>query len=125
MTDIVLRDIDPRLFERLRRIGEARGWDMADTLLQVMTHGLEGFEGGSAPVFADAEAHALEAAIAALEHVPNDPGFALIGRAQAPLPQPAPAPDQSITTSIDTAIAPSIATSIDADFRLESPAYPG
>ena len=37
MTDIVLRDIDPLLFERLRRIGEARGWDMADTLLQVMT----------------------------------------------------------------------------------------
>ena len=72
---------------------------MADTLLHVMTHGLEGFEGGSAPVFADAEAHALEAAIAALEHVPNDPGFALIGRAQAPLPKSPPAPDQSISTS--------------------------
>ena len=117
MTDIVLRDIDPLLFERLRRIGEARGWDIPDTLLHVMTHGLEGFEGGSAPVFADAEAHALEAAIAALEHVPNDPGFALIGRAQAPQPKTPHAPDQSIT--------PSIATPVDADFRLESPAYPG
>jgi len=117
MTDIVLRDIDPLLFERLRRIGEARGWDIPDTLLQVMTHGLEGFEGGSAPVFADAEAHALEAAIAALEHVPNDPGFALIGRAQTPLPTQAPEPDQSI--------APPVATSGDERFRLESPVYPG
>jgi hypothetical protein len=117
MTDIVLRDIDPLLYERIRRIGDARGWGTADTLLHVLTHGLEGFEGGSAPVFADAESHALEAAIAALEHVPNDPGFALIGRAQAPPPKPVPAPDQSIT--------PSIGTSIDADFHLESPAYPG
>ena len=117
MTDIVLRDIDPLLFERLRRIGEARGWDLPATLLHVMTHGLEGFEGGSAPVFADAEAHALEAAIAALEHVPNDPGFALIGRAQVPVPKPPPAPDQSVS--------PSMATSADAGFRLESPAYPG
>jgi hypothetical protein len=80
-----------------------------------MTHGLEGFEGGAAPVFADAEAHALEAAIAALEHVPDDPGFALIGRAQASLPQPAAAPDQSIATSIETPI--------DAEFHLQSPAY--
>lgn len=109
MTDIVLRDIDPLLFERIRRIGDARGWDVADTLLQVLTHGLEGFEGGGAPVFADAESHALEAAIAALEHVPNDPGFALIGRAQAATPAPAAEPDQSI----------------DNDFRLKSPAYPG
>jgi hypothetical protein len=109
MTDIVLRDIDPLLFERIRRIGDARGWDITDTLLQVLTHGLEGFEGGGAPVFADAESHALEAAIAALEHVPNDPGFALIGRAQPAVPQPSAGPDQSI----------------DADFRLQSPAYPG
>lgn len=105
MTDIVLREIDPRLFERIRRIGEARGWDVPDTLLNVLTHGLEAFEGGADPVFADAEAHALEAAIAALEHVPDDPGFALIGRSQ-PLPvEPEDAPDQSI-----------------ADFRLQSPA---
>jgi hypothetical protein len=109
MTDIVLRDIDPLLFERIRRIGDARGWDMADTLLQVLTHGLESFEGGAAPVFADAEAHALEAAIAALEHVPDDPGFALIGRAQPVTQEAAAGPDQSV----------------DADFRLQSPAYPG
>ncbi|WP_199268742.1 hypothetical protein [Cognatiluteimonas profundi] len=105
MTDIVLREIDPRLFERIRRIGEARGWDVPDTLLNVLMHGLEAFEGGATPVFADAEAHALEAAIAALEHVPDDPGFALIGRA-APIVEPADEPDQSIDTS----------------FRLESPA---
>ena len=113
MTDIVLRDIDPLLFERIRRIGEARGWDMPATLLQVLSHGLEGFEGGAAPVFADAESHALEAAIAALEHVPDDPGFALIGRAQAPLPQAAPNPDQSIDATINP------------EFQLQSTAYPG
>jgi hypothetical protein len=109
MTDIVLRDIDPLLFERIRRIGDARGWDTAATLLHILTHGLEGFEGGSAPVFADVEAHVLEAAIAAFEHVPDDPGFALIGRAKPALPEEPAGPDQSI----------------DPDFRLQSPAYPG
>ena len=96
MTDIVLRDIDVLLYERIRRIGQARGWDMAETLLHVLSHGLQGYEGGSAPVFADAEAHVLEAAIAALEHVPDDPGFALIGRAQPAVQAPAAGPDQSI-----------------------------
>jgi hypothetical protein len=109
MTDIILREIDPRLFERIRRIGEARGWEVPETLLNVLTHGLEAFEGGAAPVFADAEAHALEAAIAALEHVPDDPGFAMIGRTQPPIPEAAADPDQSV----------------DEDFRLQSPAYPG
>ena len=109
MTDIVLRDIDPLLFERIRRIGQARGWDMAETLLHVLTHGLDGFEGGAAPVFADTEFHVLEEAIAALEHVPDDPGFALIGRARPAVEPAAEEPDQSI----------------DAQFRLQSPVYPG
>lgn len=132
MTDILLRDVDPLLFERLRRIGQARGWAMTDTLLHVLVHGLQAFEGGAAPVFADAEAHALEAAIAALEQVPDDAGFALIGRVIAP-PLPAPAePDQSVTpqpavgaspAAPPVGEAPAGPPSVDAGFRLESPAY--
>ena len=96
MTDIVLHDIDPLLAQRLRRIGEVRGWSVADTLLHVLKQGLQAFEGGATVHLRDHEAGALEAAIAALERVPNDPGFALIGRAGPPLPAIAP-PDQSIT----------------------------
>jgi hypothetical protein len=95
VTDIVLRDIEPVLADRLRRIGEARGWDMPQTLSHVLETGLDACEGEDAIQLADHEASALEAAIAAMERVPSDPGFALIGRAQ-PLPQPAESPDQTI-----------------------------
>ena len=97
MTDLVLRDIDPLLAERLKRLGEARGWAVHDTLLRVLEQGLHACE-GHGPVHLEAnEAGALEAAIAAMEQVPSDPGFALIGRAGAPPPPPADEPDQSIS----------------------------
>jgi hypothetical protein len=95
MTDIVLRDIDSVLADRIRGIGEAQGWGMAQTLLYVLEQGLSACEGDGAVVLADHEAGVLQAAIAALERVPSDPGFALIGRAPAPAPA-APEPDQSI-----------------------------
>ncbi|MDB6164292.1 MAG: hypothetical protein JWL98_1724 [Xanthomonadaceae bacterium] len=95
MTDIVLHDIDPRLHERIATIGRLRGWDIAETLLQVLEHGLEAFDSDAAAILADNEISVLEAAIAALEHVPNDPGFAMIGRATPATPPPAE-PDQSI-----------------------------
>lgn len=79
MTDIVLRDIDPVLAERIRRIGEARGWSAPDTLLRLLEHGLDACEGDGAVRFDGKEASVLEAAIAAMEQVPDDPGFALIG----------------------------------------------
>lgn len=79
MTDIVLRDIDPVLAERIRRIGEARGWSAPDTLLRLLEHGLNACEDEGAVRFDGKEAGVLEAAIAALEQVPDDPGFALIG----------------------------------------------
>ena len=97
MTDLVLRDIDPLLAERIKRLGEARGWAVHDTLLRVLEQGLNACE-GHGPVHLEAnEAGALEAAIAAMEQVPSDPGFALIGRAGAPPPPPADEPDQSIS----------------------------
>lgn len=81
MTDIVLRDIDPVLAERIRRIGEARGWSLPDTLLELLEHGLNACEGDGAVRFDGRESSVLEAAISAMEQVPDDPGFALIGRA--------------------------------------------
>jgi hypothetical protein len=97
VTDLVLRDIDPLLAERLRRLGEARGWTVHDTLLQVLEQGLHACEDNGAVRFEAHEAGALEAAIAAMEQVPSDPGFALIGRAGASPPPPADEPDQSIS----------------------------
>lgn len=81
MTDIVLRDIDPGLADRIRRISEMRGWSLPETLLQLLEHGLHACDGRGAPSLDPREAGALEAAIIAMEQVPNDDGFALIGRA--------------------------------------------
>ena len=95
MTDIVLRDIDPILAERIRRIGEARGWAAPETLLKLLEYGLYECEHDGRARLDDRESTALESAIAAMEQVPNDPGFALIGRAAEPAP-PAPEPDQTL-----------------------------
>jgi hypothetical protein len=100
VTDIVLRDIDTVLADRLRRIGDAHGWDMPQTLAYVLEVGLDACEGDGAIRLADHEASVLQAAIAAMESVPSDPGFALIGRAP-PLPQPEEPPDQTVTAHFD------------------------
>ena len=95
MTDIVLRDIDALLAERIARIAQAHGWTQPQALLHVLERGLHACEGDGAIGLAEQEARVLQAAIQAMEHVPSDPGFALIGRA-GPAPQPAAEPDQSI-----------------------------
>ncbi|MEG3192828.1 hypothetical protein [Lysobacter sp. D1-1-M9] len=98
MSEIVLRDIDPILSERIRRIAEGHGWSVQDALMHLLEHGLFVCEGEMAGRFDDSDATALQAAIAALEEVPDDPGFSLIGRAE-PAEPAAPAsrgPDQSI-----------------------------
>ena len=95
MTDIVLHDIDEVLADRIRRISEARGWSLSDTLLRLLDHGLDVYEGDGRSRFDEREASALELAITALEQVPNDPGFALIGRT-TPQTMAPEQPDQSI-----------------------------
>jgi hypothetical protein len=100
MTDIVLRDIDSLLAERIARIAQAHGWTHPRTLLHVLERGLHACEGDGSVGLAGQEADVLQAAIQALEHVPNDPGFALIGRA-GPVPTPATQPDQSIKPSFE------------------------
>lgn len=95
MTDIVLRDIDALLADRIRRVAEANGWALQDALMHLLEHGLFACEGELSGKLSDTDAKALKAAIAALEQVPNDSGFAMIGRATIEPVRP-PSPDQSI-----------------------------
>jgi len=81
MTDIVLRDIDAVLADRIKHLAEARGWDMHETLQTLLEQGLYACESGLNVHFSDREANALKNAIAALEDVPDDSGYGLIGRA--------------------------------------------
>jgi hypothetical protein len=97
MTDIVLRDIDPLLAERIKRLGDDHGWSVHETLLRILERGLHACEDRGPMHFEANEAGVLEEAIAAMEEVPSDPGFALIGRAGAPPPPPEDEPDQSIS----------------------------
>ncbi len=79
MTDLVLRDIHPRLAARIRKVAEANGWTLHDTILHLLERGLYASEGGALR-FDSRESDVLQSAVAALEAVPNDPGFSLIGR---------------------------------------------
>lgn len=83
MTDIVLRDIDAILADRLKLLAEQRGWDIHQTLLTVLEQGLYACESGALVHLDDREANALQEAIAALEQVEDDAGFGLIGRIPA------------------------------------------
>lgn len=85
MTDIVLHDIDPVLAERIRRVAEARNWSPDEALMHLLEHGLFACETEMAARFSDTDASALKAAIMALESVPSDPGYSLIGRAPRPV----------------------------------------
>lgn len=87
MTDIVLRDIDAVLADRIKLLADTRGWSMHETLLTLLEQGLFACESGLNVHFDDREANALKNAIAAMEQVANDSGYGLIGRApEAPGP---------------------------------------
>jgi hypothetical protein len=79
MTDLVLRDIDPVLAERIRKVAQTNGWTMHQTIMHLIERGLYASEGGALR-FDGTESDVLQSVIAALETVPNDPGFSLIGR---------------------------------------------
>jgi hypothetical protein len=80
MTDIVLRDADPVLVDRIRRVAEARGWTLPAAMQYLLEQGLHVYEGDGSVRLDLSEADALQAAIAALEQIPSDPGYAAIGR---------------------------------------------
>ena len=82
MTDIVLKDLDAGLLERLQRLGEAQGWQMPQVLARVVEEGVVACEAALALRLNEREEHVLKSAITAMEGVVDDPGFALIGRMQ-------------------------------------------
>lgn len=75
MTDIVLKDIDPVLADRIRRAAAARAWDMHETLLHLLELGLFTSESEVRTGFNDGEVNVLSDAISALRDVPAGPGF--------------------------------------------------
>lgn len=99
MTEIVLRDIDPVLADRIRRVADARRWDLPRTLQHLLEQGLYAVEADMNVRLSDTDSDALRAAIAALEDVPNDPGFSLIGRVDRPKELDAPHLDMSFAMS--------------------------
>lgn len=80
MTDIVLKDVDDMLAERIKRVADKRGWTVPKTLLHLLEQGLYVYEDGGKLRFETTEEDALQAAIAAMEAVEDDEGYALIGR---------------------------------------------
>jgi len=81
MTETVVLDIDPLLLERVRRMAASNGWTEQHALVHLLEQGLFACEAELAARFNDTDADALQAAIAALEQIQDDPGFAAIGRA--------------------------------------------
>ncbi len=81
MTDIVLKDADPVLVDRIKRVADARGWTIPRALQYRLEQGLHVYDGDGSVRFENTEVDAQQAAIAALEQVPDDPGYAAIGRA--------------------------------------------
>jgi hypothetical protein len=79
MTDLVLRDIDSTLTERIRKVAQTNGWTAQQTIMHLIERGLYVSEGGTLR-FDGVESDVMQSAIAALECVPNDAGFSLIGR---------------------------------------------
>ena len=81
MTHTVLLDIDPLLLDRIQRLAAAHGWGQQDAMVHLLEHGLFACEASLQARFDDADAQVLQAAIVALQEIPDDPGFSLIGRA--------------------------------------------
>lgn len=81
MNHPVQLDLDALLLERVRRVAQTRGWSEAVAIRHLIEHGLFALEPRGEPRLDDLDANILQSAIAALEGIPDDPGFSLIGRA--------------------------------------------
>ncbi|WP_411833829.1 hypothetical protein [Pseudoxanthomonas mexicana] len=75
MTDLVLRDIDPVLAERIRRLSVARGWTQHETIFNLLEQGLFACEVEVRSGFDTTEVDVLSEAINALKEVPAGKGF--------------------------------------------------
>lgn len=99
MTEMILRDIDPLLSDRIRRIAEGRRWTLPQTLAHLVEQGLYAVEAEMNVRFSDKDSDVLREAIAALESVPSDPGFSLIGRVERP--RELDVPELDLTLAVD------------------------
>ncbi|MCL7715857.1 hypothetical protein [Stenotrophomonas mori] len=70
MADVILRDLDPLLLERIRRLAVARGWTREQTCAVLMEQGLFASEYEVRNGFENAEVDALSEAIQALHALP-------------------------------------------------------
>jgi hypothetical protein len=70
MPDLVLRDIDPILAERIQRVAQARGWGLRETVIRLLEQGLFATEEEVRSGFETPEVEALAEAIAALKLLP-------------------------------------------------------
>ncbi|MCR6685933.1 hypothetical protein [Pseudoxanthomonas sp.] len=75
MADLVLRDIDPILADRIRRVSVARGWTQQETLTRLLEQGLFASEHEVRSGFENPEVTALSDAIAALKMLPAGKGL--------------------------------------------------
>ena len=82
MTDLIVKDVDDALVERIAAFAAAQGWGQARTLRFLLEQGLRASVGDERSSFDADEDTVLAAAISALEQVPDDT-FALIGRSPA------------------------------------------
>lgn len=80
MTDLVLRDIAPDLSGRIRQLADQQGRTVSEVMAEVLEAGVHECEVRLRRQLDLKEAAALQDAIAAMEQVPDDPGFGLIGR---------------------------------------------
>lgn len=101
MADLILRDADPDLIERVKRLADLRDCSVQKALVFLLDRGLRAAH-PTAGAPAALDARVLAEAISALEQVPDDPGFALIGRAATP-PAPRAAPDESVHAAMPVA----------------------
>lgn len=83
MTESTPLDIAPAMLTRIRRVAKARGWSQPTALAYMLERGLTACESELAASFDDSDAQALQAAIAAMQQVPDDTGFAKIGQVES------------------------------------------
>lgn len=70
MADVTLREIDPLLLERIRRLSVARGWTQEQTCMALLEQGLLASEHEVRSGFENPEVDVLSEAIQALHALP-------------------------------------------------------
>jgi len=75
MADVILRDVDPLLLERIRRLAVARGWTREHTCMVLLEQGLFAGEHEMSHGFEHPEVDVLSEAIHALQALPAGAEF--------------------------------------------------